>query len=360
MSMVLLNKKVKASTVVYKAEEETTDQKENTSQEEINKTDDNEVINTIDNNKELSICLLGETMMGGEVTNNTQYIYSQAFKDIFNITKEADFTYSNFSTNITNFDKIENAKSKYLVTRQVISGLCALGLDSVSIASDHIVDYPSDIIKNTISILEENDIFVAGRKDLPVYFEKGNKKIALISTNSVIVGTSKNYTNNDISIYSYNNLKKNIDEAKQVADYIIVDVHWGRDHTYGLTDQMRQIATSAIDLGADLVIGTHALGVYPIVEYKSKPIIYSLGTLISDTDYNVGKESFIFNLTINENNNIDSLEMIPTYIEDKKIVRLYNDYDSDKCNSYLEQFNRWHIENGLNSTISDNKIIIKF
>ncbi len=316
-------------------------------------------LNKVDDGN-ININFLGELMFGGEVTNNLNYLYNTAIKDVYSIVRSSDFTYANFSTNITNLEKIENAKSKYLVTSDILSTLTALGLDCVSIASDHIVDFPEEIIKNTINKLEEDEIFVAGREDMPVYFEKGDKKIAIVSTNAVIIGTAKNYTNYGISVYSEANLKKNIKEAKESADVVIADIHWGRDHTYGLTDQMRKIATVAIDSGADMVIGSHALGVYPIVKYKDKPIIYSTGYFMSDFDYNVAKEGFIFNLNISKESKITSLEMIPIYIEDKKVVRLYNEYDSNKCMNFLNQFNNWHIENSLNSRVEDNKIIVEF
>ena len=376
-----LKEKVASSTVVYKGEvdnkEVEIDNKEsnvenNVSNEEsipVSTTEDESlekdtetenVVKEENINSNISLTLLGEIMMGGAVSQNLKYNYSDAVRDIYSSTRTNNFTYANFSTNITNLDKIENAKSKYLVTKEITNMLNALGLDAVSIASDHIIDYDKDILNNTINLIEKADIFVAGRKDVPVYFEKGNKKIAIVSTNSVIVGTSKNYTNNDISIYSRDNLKKNIKEAKDVADLVIADVHWGRDHSYGVTEQMKQIAKNAIDDGADMVIGSHALGVYPIVTYKDKPIIYSTGYLMTDLDYNVAKEGFIFNLNIDADGKITELEMVPTYIEDKKYVKLMQDYDINKCTSYLTQFNNWHIENGLNSKIENNKIIINF
>ncbi len=376
-----LKEKVASSTVVYKGEvdnkEVEIDNKEsnvenNVSNEEsipVSTTEDESLEKDIQTenvvkeenvNSNISLTLLGEIMMGGAVSQNLKYNYSDAVRDIYSSTRTSNFTYANFSTNITNLDKIENAKSKYLVTKEATNMLNALGLDAVSIASDHIIDYDKDILNSTINLIEKADIFVAGRKDIPVYFEKGNKKIAIVSTNSVIVGTSKNYTNNDISIYSRDNLKKNIKEAKEVADIVIADVHWGRDHSYGVTEQMKQIAKGAIDDGADMVIGSHALGVYPIVTYKDKPIIYSTGYLMTDLDYNVAKEGFIFNLNIDADGKITELEMVPTYIEDKKAVKLMQDYDINKCTSYLTQFNNWHLENGLNSKIENNKIIIDF
>ena len=285
----LLSRKVKNSTIVYKADvdvkndnmaEENSNVSENLeTSDQVDKlkdiiTDDTELESTID------ISLLGEIMMGGIVTKNNNYLYTAPFKNVYNITKNADFTYANFSTNITNLEKIENAKSKYLVTKNVIDGLKALGLDCVSIASDHIADYDKDIFNNTVNTLEDNDIFVAGREDMPVYFEKGNKKVAIVSTNNVFIGTKKNYTKLSVSVYSNDNLIKNIKEAKKSADIVIADIHWGREYEYGVTDQMRQISKVAIDAGADLVIGSHAVGVYPLESYKGKPIIFSTGYFI--------------------------------------------------------------------------------
>ncbi len=365
----LLSRKVKNSTIVYKADvdvkndnmaEENSNVSENLeTSDQVDKlkdiiTDDTELESTID------ISLLGEIMMGGIVTKNNNYLYTAPFKNVYNITKNADFTYANFSTNITNLEKIENAKSKYLVTKNVIDGLKALGLDCVSIASDHIADYDKDIFNNTVNTLEDNDIFVAGREDMPVYFEKGNKKVAIVSTNNVFIGTKKNYTKLSVSVYSNDNLIKNIKEAKKSADIVIADIHWGREYEYGVTDQMRQISKVAIDAGADLVIGSHAVGVYPLESYNGKPIIFSTGYFISDTSLYVGKEGFIFNVLISSGNKISEIVMTPIYINDKKEVLLYDQYNSQQANEFLEMHNNWEKENGFDSKIEDNKIHVYF
>lgn len=374
ISGMILANKIKNSTIIYASNEKEYEINENNEVVEVVKNNDNiniqdENVNNVDQisnidtefvSDKLSLCLLGEIMMGGQVGNNVSYSYASSFKKVYTMTRTADFTYANFSTNITNLESIENPKSSYIVTKDILSALTALGLDSVSIASDHIVDFPSDVIKNTISMLEGNDIFVAGREDTPVYFEKDDKRVAIVSTNSVINGTSTLYTKERISIYNADNLVKNIKEAKDNADVVIVDIHWGREYVYGLTDQMQQIAKLAIDNGADLVIGSHAAGVYPIISYKGVPIIYSLGYFIGDSDLYVGKESFIFDVTVSKENKIEEIAMTPIYIKDKKEVLLYNEYDSVKCNEVLNQYNTWHIENGLNSTIENEIIKIKF
>lgn len=319
-------------------------------------------LDTGDTNTEskIDICLLGEIMMGGEVSSNVSYLYASAFKEVYSEIRKSDFTYANFSTNITTLTQIDNPKSKYIVTKDVLNALNALGVDSVSIASDHIVDFPSDIIKNTINILEENNIFVAGRKDVPVYFEKDDKRIAIVSTNAVINGTSSIYEKEGISIYNKENLEKNIKEAKDCADVVIVDVHWGKEYEYIVTEKMKEIAKVAVDSGADLIIGSHALGNYPITTYNGVPIIYSLGYFMGDSDLYLGKDSFIYNIQISKENKIEKITMKPIYINKKKEVLYYNNYNIEKSNEILNQYNTWNNENGLNSTIEANTITISF
>lgn len=345
----------------------------NLDKEDIQKTEDNKSNNVSDeksvakketlslSNSGINLCLLGEIMLGGEVSNNLELSYVQAIKNVYINTRFADFTYANFSTNIvSSTEEKEKSNSKYLVLDDAVKFLQALGLDAVSIASEHIVDVEKDKLNFTQNILESNGIKVAGKKDTPIYFEKNGKKVAIISTNSVFTYDKARYDDYLISTFEKNNLQKNIKEAKKFSDVVIVDIHAGNEYEYKVTDNMKYMATFAIDSGADMVIGSHALGVYPIVTYKSCPIIYSLGYFISDTDMYVGKESYIFNVYIDNDGKISSFELIPIYINDKKEVLMYEQYNKEKCTEYLEQFNSWNKQNGLDSKIQDNKIIINF
>lgn len=312
-------------------------------------------------NDSIKFTILGEIMMGGQVSTNLNYTYMPAFTSIYNLTTTSDFTYSTLGTDITNLSKIDSdAKSKYLVTKDIISSLNVLGIDSISVATDHIVDFSDDIFKNTVDILNQNKVYAAGLNNTPVYLEKGSKKIAIIASNDVVIGTSTNYTRNNVNIYDQNKMKQDIETAKQNADFVVVDVNWGREYTYGVTDRMKQIAQNAIDSGADLVVGSNALGIYPLVEYKSKPIIYSTGYLMTDSDYNLAKQSYIFDVNINKDSKIDSIELNPIYIENKDKVDLYFDYKADEAQEYITQMNEWNIQNGLNSSIENNKVLVKF
>lgn len=315
----------------------------------------------IDKNEGVSLMVLGEIMMGGEVTKTLDYNYLMSFKHVYNLTKKSDFTYTNLSTNITNLDSIEDAKSKYLVNKNILSALNALGVDAVSIASDHIVDFSESVISNTEKLLENNSIFVAGKKDMPVYFEKDGKRIAIVSTNSVILGTKNVYDKNGISVYDDANLKKNIEEAKKMSDFVIVDVHWGRGEAYfGVTDLMWQISRYAIDVGADLVMGTHNIGIKPIEIYNGKPIIYTTGYFMSDLEYEEAKMSYMFDLKFNDEVRLKEIQMTPIYINDLKETLLFTEYNQADANQNMADLNYLMNENGVNSEIKENKIFVEF
>jgi poly-gamma-glutamate synthesis protein (capsule biosynthesis protein) len=333
-----------------------------TSGEEANateqKNDTSEVIVPVTN--EIKFTVLGEMMMGGTVTKNTSYLYNSAFKKISNLTRNSDFTYSTLSTNITNLDKIEDAKSKYLVTKDITDAIMTLGIDAVNVGSDHMLDFPKDIFNNTLNVLKKNNTFVSGLNNSILYLEKNNKKIAIVGANNVFIGIKNNYTDYGINVYNENKMKSDIVTASQNADVVIVDIHWGREYIYGVTDEMKKIAYSAIDSGADLVMGSHALGIYPIITYKNVPIIYSTGYIITDSDSELSKQSYIFDINISAENKVKSLEMLPTYVIDKKEVIPYYEYNKELALKFITQLNTWNEQNNLNSKIVDGKIVVTF
>lgn len=353
----------KDKTAIVFADNESQNVAKDDANNEINIYEEKETDNSqasVTTSNELKFTVLGEIMMGGDITTNTSYLYNTAFKKIVSFARNSDFTYATLSTNITSLEKIEDAKSKYLVTKEIKGAITSLGIDAVNIASDHMVDFPKDIFNNTLSILKENNTYIAGINNSILYLEKNSKKIAIVGANNVFIGTRDNYTDYGINVYYQDKMKNDIVTASQNADIVIVDIHWGREYIYGVTDEMKKIAYSAIDSGADLVMGTHALGIYPIITYKDVPIIYSTGYAMTDSDSELAKQSYIFDMNIDKDNKIKSLEMLPIYIKDKKEVIPYYEYNKDLALEFNIQLNSWNEQNNLNSKIVDDKIVVTF
>ena len=66
---------------------------------------------------------------------------------------------------------------------------------------------------------------------------------------------------------------------EQGAQIIIVSFHWGQEKENVPNDVQVELAHTAIDNGADLVLGHHPHVLQGIEEYKGKNIVYSLGNL---------------------------------------------------------------------------------
>ena len=75
-----------------------------------------------------------------------------------------------------------------------------------------------------------------------------------------------------------------INQVKDLADVIIVAMHWGNEYSFKPSQTQINIANHLSSLGVDIIIGTHPHVVQP-VEYINNGqtlVIYSLGNAISD------------------------------------------------------------------------------
>ena len=289
-----------------------------------------------DNSKKtFNIAFLGELMMGGKIGEELNYNYMSAFKNISEYTSKVDYTVVNLATNVIDLKELKDTKSKYIVTKNIENAFNALGVDGINIASDHMLDFGKNVFKDTVSILEK-DYDLIGLKDTTVYVEHEGIKIAIIGVCNEVIGTEVAYTDAGIMMYNLKNIKSMIKQAKNKVNTVILLTHLGLENTHEVTDIMGWFYKELVDAGADVVLGSHALGLYPVEIYKGKPIIYSMGNLMSDTDYLLGKESGIFTIDLDENGKLKKLEILPLYINAKKQTLLYSDYNKESNTKLLK------------------------
>ena len=77
-------------------------------------------------------------------------------------------------------------------------------------------------------------------------------------------------------------MAQDISEAKKISDLIIVSIHFGEEYRQKSNIFQQDMAHSAIDAGAKLVIGHHPHVVEETEQYKEGFIAYSLGNFIFD------------------------------------------------------------------------------
>ncbi|HKL99799.1 MAG TPA: CapA family protein [Mobilitalea sp.] len=161
-----------------------------------------------------------------------------------------------------------------------------MGVDIVSLANNHTLDFGMDALYDTFTTLENAEIDYVGaginldRAKSAVYYTLGDMKIAYLAASRVVFAMDW-YANDTragmIGTYDPTLLLAEIKEAEKNSDFVVVYVHWGVEKTNYPVDYQRTLARQYIDAGADAVIGCHPHVMQGFEYYNGKPIAYSLG-----------------------------------------------------------------------------------
>lgn len=211
-----------------------------------------------------------------------------------------------------------------------------LGINMVTLANNHILDYGSEGLASTIEELKKRKIDYVGVGDnledaanFKIVDIKG-KRLAVINAceNESSIATKNDGGANPIDTIP---LFHQIKEAKSKADYVLVIAHGGYEMYQLPSPRMVELYRFFVEAGADAVINhhQHCFSGYEI--YNGKPIIYGLGNFCFDNARRRNSAwNFGYAVTINFDNDI-TFDMHP-YIQcnDTASITLRNRNEFDK------------------------------
>lgn len=164
-----------------------------------------------------------------------------------------------------------------------------LGIDIVTLANNHTLDYGTDALVDTCTVLQEAGIpFVGAGPNMDR--AKQLETIEVRGRTIGFLGASRVYPDPSwvanskkpgmVSGYDPSILLEEIKKAGEYCDYLVVYIHWGIERDETPKEYQRTLGKQLIDAGADLVIGSHPHVLQGIEYYQGKPIVYSLGNFI--------------------------------------------------------------------------------
>ncbi len=198
------------------------------------------------------------------------------------------------------------------------------GFNILSLANNHIYDFGSKGLLNTIKILDEVGIKYcgAGKKEKPYtpnYIEVNGRKIAFLAfTDKELMPeiTEENEEKSGIAFLDKERIAISVSEVVSNSEFLIVYFHGGTEYAPEPDKTMRDYTYLAIDKGADLVLGSHPHVVQKVEKYRDKYIFHSLGNFIFDQLWSQEtRESIIAKIYISENK-LEKIELMPIYIDD--------------------------------------------
>ena len=190
------------------------------------------------------------------------------------------------------------------------------GIDAVSLANNHILDFDETALTDTLDILDRNRICHAGAgrnaagASAPAVLRIGDKTIAFFAFTDNEPGWKASEGRpgihslptdpDDRDVKRFRSL---VEQAREKEDLIVVSAHWGPNWGRKVPEEHAALAHCLVDSGADVVFG-HSAHVFRAVEiYRDRPILYSTGDFVDD--YAVDRierndESFVFLVELGE------------------------------------------------------------
>lgn len=251
--------------------------------------------------------------------NNFKY----PFEKTLNILKSGDALFINLEAPLIENCPVRIDGMVFCGSPRFIEGLNYAGVKVANIANNHFGNYGADGINKTVELLNKNGIQVDGNGQTPIITHNG-RKYGFIGYSSV-AETAEWLANAD----DPEKIKLEIAELKKIVDFVVVAFHWGNEYTSDPTDRQTMLAHTAVDAGADLVIGNHPHWVQAVETYKGKYIFYALGNFVFDQMWsNETKEGVIAKIQIG-NNGVSDIKLFPTVIENYVQPRFANKAEAE-------------------------------
>lgn len=244
------------------------------------------------------------------VNDSSALLYELPWLHIKDIVAGNSISMLNLETSVTDTGTLVEKKFNFKMKPEFAMMLKTGGIDLVSLANNHTMDYSYEGLENTISTLDSYGIghFGAGSNIYdavkPVIIEREGLRIAFTGFSQIgppgIFATENR--GGTAGGYDYNKILKMaqyvFDTYRDSFDMIFAFVHWGKERADTLTYSQKKLGKKLIDMGFEGVIGAHSHNIQGIENYKGKYIFYSLGNFIFggndyDPEYTMGIKLYI-------------------------------------------------------------------
>lgn len=307
----------------------------------------------------ISINFVGDIMLARKYEYPGGIIPTQGVEAIFEPTKAivgdaADITVANLECPLSTHWQNHPSKTIYFKgSPQNVAGLTYAGIDIVSLANNHVMDYLLPGMQETQEVLAQNNILFSGagantyEAYEPVFYSKSGLCLAFLAAsdrtgqyNNYQPYLDAGYNKAGFANLDYYNLTQQIKEVRSHADLVIMEFHAGIEYSFhpeNIADarfaenngqdegydpratapekSQREIRQFAIRQGADLIICHHPHIMQGVELYQGKLIAHSLGDFAFDLDYPETYPSFVLKAEADETG-FSKFILSPVYIDD--------------------------------------------
>ncbi len=228
-----------------------------------------------------------------------QYGPSYPFQFVAQALSQADIAFANLESPMTEGGSPANKDYVFRAPIEAAESLAAAGIDVVSLANNHALDYGLEGFFDTMAALENSGIaYVGAGRDLAaarapaLVTVKGLRLAFLAYVNTPddslsgfsVAATAAMADRAGVAWATPEAIAQDVAQAALQADIVVVSLHTGFEYWEEANDLQVRLAQAAIDAGADLVLGHHPHVLQGLEEYGGGLIAYSLGNFVFDFD----------------------------------------------------------------------------
>lgn len=234
---------------------------------------------------------------------------ARPFSGVAEILGKDDLTIANLETTLTTAPQRTNVPFAFRGKPEFAQMLVKGSVDIVNLANNHTADCGFPGTKGTVESLEAAGV---GHFGLGVVDKRTIKGIEVVNLG---------YTGGRDEIAD--DVAKAIRKEKRADNLVIVSFHWGIEGEHASNGVQIKLGHTAIDAGADLVLGHHPHVLQGVEEYKGKRIVYSLGNFVFGGNAQPDElDSMIFQARFEKKDGVvqaSGYEVIPVLISSDRV-----------------------------------------
>lgn len=289
---------------------------------------------------------------GDILCHNTQYFdayirssglydFNYVFDDVKKYIEPFDIAISSLETSFAGADKGYSNYPRFNTPDSLAEAIKNTGIDIVSTAGNHCLDYGFSGLSRTIDVLDANGLDHLGtyktKEDQSKILYKyiGDVKIAFLNytygTNGIPIPDGKDFC---VNLIDKNLISSQISQAKaEGANLIVACMHWGTEYLTSSNSEQEDLADFLFLEGVDIIIGNHPHVIEPFEKrevtledgsVKTCFVAYALGNFTADQNYENTRDSIILNLSLTYDFDdgllINSVTYTPVYIYENNSV----------------------------------------
>lgn len=271
---------------------------------------------------------MGDIMLDREVGRHFKECPSDfELTGVNEILKDYDLLFANLETTISIRGVPYRKQDPHVAFRShpdTLTVLKSLGVNVVSLANNHMLDYGDVALLDTIAHLDAAGIRHVGagcnykEANKPLLMEFDGQKVAMLAYVFIYSSSTRMASKRrpGVSDHRIGRILAQIKNLKSDGYTVIVSAHWGMEYSFYPLPYLSNQARDMIDAGASLILGHGPHYIQGIERYGNGDIVYSMGNFIFDEPYRFAKRSFMYGADMDDSGDIVGYQIYPVLLPD--------------------------------------------